>query len=375
MRNLFDGPERGVFRGDDGDHVLLHDFLPDELPHRENEMHVVADCVSPLISGGRPVHVFLHGAPGIGKTAVTRTVLTHMSDQTSRVKVLYLNCWSKNTRHGVLVELLTALGEIVPRQGLSTDEVYDRLLYRLDRKADGYVIALDEVDRLAGKEGDVLYDLLRSEVNLGLILISNDPYAFRNFDARVRSSLSYEEVSFAAYGYDELKDILGERARMAFLPGACDPAIVGVVARFTADSGGDVRLGLDCLLKAGREAERAGTARVGADQVKAVLSRVRSARLKLDLQVITDEERAILRTVLTLTEQDTSPVTTGAVFDAYKEQGGVVAERTFRKYLGNLESMRILSSRLSGKGQRGNTRLITVRAPPTELTALLGEMY
>jgi Cdc6-like AAA superfamily ATPase len=102
---------------------------------------------------------------------------------------------------------------------------------------------------------------------------------------------------------------------------------------------------------------------------------VRSARLKLDLQGITDEERAILRTVLALTEQDTTPATTGTVFGAYKEKGGVVAERTFRKYLANLESLRILSSRLSGKGQRGNTRLITVRAPRTELTALLGEMY
>ena len=65
----------------------------------------------------------------------------------------------------MLSEVANFIGAVVPRRGLSTDEVYSKLLESAKRLQFTPIIILDEADQLAvqGKEdaSKLLYDLLR----------------------------------------------------------------------------------------------------------------------------------------------------------------------------------------------------------------------
>ena len=84
------------------------------------------------------------------------------------------------------------------------------------------------------KGDDVLYnlsrvnsDLLRSRVSL--IGISNDLKFTEFLDPRVKSSLGEDEIIFPPYNAEQIKDILGQRAKLAFKPGVLEDDVIPYV--------------------------------------------------------------------------------------------------------------------------------------------------
>ena len=58
--------------------VLRHDYLPDKLPHRENQIRLLGAAVAPVLKDARCSNIFIYGKTGTGKTAVTKYVLSHL---------------------------------------------------------------------------------------------------------------------------------------------------------------------------------------------------------------------------------------------------------------------------------------------------------
>ena len=58
--------------------VLRHDYLPERLPHREEQIRQVGETVAPALKGARSSNIFIYGKTGTGKTAVTKYVLSHL---------------------------------------------------------------------------------------------------------------------------------------------------------------------------------------------------------------------------------------------------------------------------------------------------------
>ncbi len=353
-----DFSERSIFRSED---VLYIDFLPDVLPHRDGEAHFLAECLRPLLSGRAPTSVFIHGPAGTGKTSVARFVMREMKETTD-VPVVYVNCWQNDSRHAVLTTIAYALGSFAPRRGTATDEIFERVLEGMRKRGGkGVVVVLDEIDKLLLNDGSqALYDLTRGAAfsgKVGLVMISNDPYIMRKLDERTRSSLSYQEIEYKPYSFEDLKDIFGERISAAFAEGAAKEGVAGAVARFVKDSGGDVRLGLECLMQAGRLADGAG-GQLSPEHVARVAGKIQNSKLK---GIIAALQESYLQIVEILS--DGKERTTGELLEAYSRRAKAdVNERTFRNYLMDLENKSIIESRMSGKGQRGQTRIITLRA-------------
>lgn len=362
--NLFEKESHKIVKNPD---VLNPNYSPDKLPHRENEIDSVISCIKPIITRSIAENVFIHGTPGIGKTAATQHILDELEDYTEKVIPLFINCWQYYTRHAILVYILNELGELIPRKGISTDELWERLVSKMELKAEGYVIALDEVDRIGSKESAILYDLVRLDIPIALIMISNNPYAFNNLDHRIKSSLLYDEIEFKQYSFDELKDIYLDRLKNAFYPGTYAPELASLVARFVENAGSDVRLGLDALNKASRLAEKENASKVTGSHIKSILKEIRSRRLKMAIKDLKKEEKEIMSSILACA----SPVTTGKVFDLYKSSGGKIADRTFRKYLSHLEEIRLIQTQISAEGFRGKTKIISLKYPHNEIEEML----
>jgi archaeal cell division control protein 6 len=321
------------------------DYVPDVLPHREGEIGEVFELLKPMVEGRRATNVFLCGSAGIGKTAVGRFVMREFEEQNARG--IYVNCWYHRTEVAVLTEALRQLSYPVPRKGRSVDELVEEFMQNIG--GEKLVFVLDEVDALT--DDGVLYVLSRARVPIGVVMISNDPYALRHLDQRVKSSLSPITVEFEKYSVEELYDILDERAKLAFRE--YDSMAVKVAARLSFKHNSDVRYGMNLLLRAGRLAGKMGQ-RVEVGHVKSVDVKEdpKKERRQGDLE---GEHKLVVDALRGLGGKGTSL----EVFSKYKEIGGKGAERTFRKYVKELIELQMLGQEdLPGRGKR---RLLKLR--------------
>lgn len=352
-RGIFAEAGASVFRDES---VLYPEFLPEVLPHRENQIHAIADCLKPLLKKSRPTPVFLHGPPGVGKTAVARFILRELKEE--GVNGVYVNCWQHDSRHAILTQVTYSLGSFAPRRGTSTDEIYAKFLEGL-KKNSPVVLVLDELDRMLANEGSsVLYDILRNGEQLGLILISNDSYALRQLDDRTRSSLSCEDAGFSAYTPKEMEDVLKERVEVAFVPRTVGPGVLSALAHFACANGSDVRIGLETLLRAGRLAENSGKGKLTMIEVNKVISQHSGVRFKEKIKSLDAPKKQLLEEVAKVPGLLSGELLTKLNATA------PLAPRTLRKYVAELERLGLVKAQLTGKGQKGKSRTLSLTFDP-----------
>src|SRR3990172_2652416 len=244
--------------------VLLPEYLPEILPHRESQIQVIADNIKPAAFGRKPENSFIFGAPGIGKTATAKFIFRQFEEFSGRVKTIYINCWDYRTSHAVLSKIAIDIGQFVQRRGMGKDEIVEKLAEACKKSKKSVVVAFDEIDQLVFSDQEALYDLLRIDQYVdnpfGFIFISNHHDVFAKLEPRIRSSLSIDEIQFKPYTLEEMKDILQKRAEAAFRN--IGAGVVQLAAYHAVKKGGDVRAGLEILLKAGRVAEKGNASKV-----------------------------------------------------------------------------------------------------------------
>ena len=350
----------GIFKDE---RVLQPEFLPEELPHREAQKKDIAFALNAARHGSRPENVIAVGSPGTGKTVTVKLVMKELGESSAKVAPIYINCWEFSTRHAVLNKICMALGAFVPRRGIAADEILERIVEVLRKEKKVAVVALDEIDRLmAGRNEDerVLYDLLRAGETygtaFGVVGITNNEDFMVKLDSRIRSSLAQKEVKFRRYDPGQLKDILGERAKLAFQHGVLNGEVVPVCAAYAAKNGGDARLGIAMLLKAGKIAEREGPRKVEVAHCRKAFASAEATVREERLSGLNEVERRILE--IAGKEGVISGELYGTLAKEFKE-----TDRTVRNYLDRLEALKLISveERERGNGQKGNTRIIRAR--------------
>jgi cell division control protein 6 len=340
--NVFRAMDSGesIFRDEK---ALQPNFLPDELVHREREIAELAFCLKPASGGRSPQNVVIMGPPGTGKTTCAKSVLKQLSEYSQTPLPVYINCWETPTRFGILNAILGELGEMMPRRGIASDEIMSRLFSFAKNLKRIPVVVLDEADRLFSTEyanEQVLYDLARASemhsVPLGIIAITNDTEILAKVDGRIRSSLAQKVIEFPKYTPTQLKDILSERAKIAFFPGAVDADVIGVCAAVGAKEGGDARLAITMLWMAGRQAEREGKRKVTVEHAKKV--RDESIEKARGLYARKEETlEGIEREIVDLLKK--GALESGELYAKLK-----MPERTVRYHLERLEKMGIIKS-------------------------------
>lgn len=371
-KNLFPRPshEKGVFLDE---RFLYQEHIPDRLPHRDRELDSLAYCFKPILANRKPLNVFLAGPTGVGKTVCVKCVLAQLQESHGRAKSLYLNCFEYNSRAAVLIALANFVGAAVPRRGLATDEVFTGFLQSLEKAPFTPIIVLDEVDQLLLNEENskLLYDLLRvveyGGKSIGVVLISNDVELTSKLDARIRSSLAQEAVIFSAYTPQQLKEILSERAELAFSKGAYEKDVINIAAAHAGKLGGDCRVGLESLLKAGRIAERANSAKVTVEHLRQAFEAVDAISSLKALKHLAKDELVLLRIIA-----ENSPVNSGRLYELYaKSPGAQLKERRLREILAKLEKQNMISAAEIILGNRGKTRQFST---PAQKERLLSEI-
>jgi cell division control protein 6 len=360
--------------------VLRHDYIPEKLPHREEQIRLLGEMVAPVLKGARCSNVFIYGKTGTGKTAVTKYVLEYLEatakEYNAPVKFCYVNCRMVGSEYRVFASLCQSIGLHIPFTGLSVGEVFERFRKRLDAGKTMLIAALDEVDSLVKTRGDaLLYELTRVNETLhnskvSLIGISND-LRFKEFlDPRVLSSLSEEEMVFRPYDASELRNILLERAKLAFHEGALSEGALSICAALAAAEHGDARRALDLLRVAGEIAERSGANRVCEEHVREAEKHIERNRVVEALKNLTLHSKLVLFSVYHLNKVDAKNSVTGEIYEIYSELCGEMGvapltQRRLGTLVNELDAMGLLNAKVVSMGRYGRTKKIRLEIPRT----------
>ena len=351
--------------------------MPENLPHREEQIKSFASIVSTALQGERPSNVFIYGLTGTGKTAVVKYVLKRLHEKSREynrpVSWIYVNSRIENTSYRVLMSIGESLGLRIPFTGLSTAEVYRRVRDSLDSSNRIYIIVLDEIDFLARNESDeILYKLSRvnedlSRAKVSIVGITNNIRFVENLDARVRSSLGEEEIVFPPYNAAQLEDILRDRAQRAFREEAITEEAIKICAALAAREHGDARRALDLLRIAGEIAEREGVDKVLEEHVYRAYNELERERVVQLVSTLPLHSKLILYTLM-ISDDENRIITTGELYLLYRELAeriGVspVTQRRVSDIISELEVLGLISARIYNRGRYGKTRVLKISVP------------
>lgn len=319
---------------------LREAFIPERMLHRDGELKAVISCLKPLLNKRNMRDMFITGPTGTGKTTLIQYSFELLMEETTNVVAVYVNCWKKPTINAIMNKIYLSVNRnkaLFAHKKTTSDLIkdVDEELKRQDKKL---VIALDEVDRI--EDMDFLYTLSRSDY--GLVLLSNDPYALKNLDQRIRSSLSLENIEFRAYSVEEMFDILKDRVEYAFYPRSIDDSMIKLVS---LNSNGDARVGLETLRKAALVAEDDNKEKVEREHIIKALQGTKNIKSSQIISSQTPEIKLLYKII-----EEKGEIASSDLFKEFnerylEEQGKTISERTFRKYMQKMVALKVLNSK------------------------------
>jgi cell division control protein 6 len=358
--------------------ALRHDYVPENLPHREEHIQYLGEVLAPSLKGSPCSNALIYGQTGTGKTAVMKFVLGKLIQKAeklgSSVKVCFVNCRLAGTEYRVFSNLCSNLNIKVPFTGLALGEVFDRFKGGLDLENVLLVIVLDEIDAIVKNRGDVLlYELTRINESLhnskvAILGISNDLRFKEMLDPRVLSTLSDEEIVFRPYNADELQDILQDRADIAFQGNVLTEGAIKLCAALAAAEHGDARRALDLLRVAGEVAERNGDMCISESHVRQAQKRIEHDRVVETLKSLPTHSKAVLLSVYFFNRSNINRSMTGDIYNLYCElceelDISPLTQRRVSGLINELDIIGLLNSRVISLGRYGRTKKTSLGIP------------
>ena len=359
--------------------VLRHDYIPTRILHRDKQQELVTQALLPLYKKSIPPNLLVYGKPGTGKTLVIKKVLTQIQNRVDKnshqIKIATTNAKDQSNLYNVLVDLGRQLGLKskkttndklwLPSTGLSISEVFNRILYSIEKNKTNTVFLIDEIDHLAkliDKTGkDILYSITRANLklkngSLSLIGISNDVRFKEQLDPRVISTLSEEELVFPAYVTNEIKEILEDRIPLAFEENSISGGALNLCASMACREHGDARRAIKLLDVAAKTAELNQDISITDEHIRLAAQKIEIDKESQQLNAFSLHEKLLVITIMK------SPnISTGDVYSGYKSlckitHQNTLTQRRTTQMLNEIELSGLISGKMIHQGIHGNTK-------------------
>ena len=124
---------------------------------------------------------------------------------------------------------------------------------------------------------------------------------------------------------------------------------------------GDLRVGINLLRSCGNIAEADASREITEEHFQKAVDSLVSVQISETLKSLNDTEKALLKII-----SDSDKIfTAGELSELFKEKENV-SYATFNRTLEKLEFLRLIDTKFTGKGSRGNSREIILRFNPCD---------
>ncbi len=399
MENLFEKhmSKNTVFLNKD---IISPHHIPKNLPFREKQIEEITHFLGPVLNNSKPNNFFLYGKTGAGKTATVKHVIEQLDDfvkkHEKQVCSSYINCRSHPSKYKVLLKVLRSIFTEKDFLGYSSSFVYEKLLEFANEKHTHLILVLDEIDKVKDID-ELIYSLSRGndELKSGSITvigISNNLTFKDKLDPRTKSSLCEREMVFSPYNATELKEILKERTEKAFKQGTIKEEAISLAAALAAQESGDARTAVMLMQRAGEIADLEQLTIIDDTLVEKAKVSVEEEIIISMISTLPEQQQLVLYAIAQLSskeptftkvngEVEKGVLFSGEIFESYLELAKKFDQRTitsrwYRQYINELEMYGLILVTNSGKGIKGQTRLIKLGFDPQKIkTALEKELF
>jgi cell division control protein 6 len=359
--------------------VFEIDYVPEQFNYRDDQIKELAFQIRPSLRGGRPLNTVCRGLPGTGKTTCVKKLFEEITTTTKKVLPVYINCQIDNTKFAIFSQIYRKLtGHLPPPSGTSFKTIFDAIARMIMKDEIVLLVCLDDANYLLYENeiNNVLYPLLRSYesfegTRIGVILILSDMAVdlSRSIDARVSSVLCPTDIYFPPYSEEEVHTIISERVMQGFYPGVISSDMVNLVVAQTL-KGGDLRVGIDLLKRAALSAERKAKRAIERDDICGAYLMSQYLHLSFSLKSLKSEEREIVKKLAELAN-DKKDMNAGDVYKTIRESTEISYTR-FYEMVKKFDLMRLIDLEYrSGTGEKGRTRVISLRYDPVKVIEYL----
>ena len=134
--------------------ILQSSYIPDNLPHREEEIKKIVEVIAPSLNKDKPSNILITGKTGTGKTSVITYIgkeLKKADPEEKNCSLIYINCEIVDTPYGILYnisnQIISDPTRKIPFTGWSSDKILTELTNYVEEKQKIFIIVLDEIDR------------------------------------------------------------------------------------------------------------------------------------------------------------------------------------------------------------------------------------
>jgi cell division control protein 6 len=366
-------------------HALDFDYVPEELPHRSEQLRKLAQMFKPMLQGISQ-NAVMKGPVGTGKTVVAKKFCSSFikiaRKQGRVIEYVHINCRKRSTDGMVLLGILNHFDKRFPDRGFSVQEMFQILHKHLERREAQLLLVLDEADALLKKSGTgLLFNLTRftdetmkTSNPISIIMVSQKD-VLSELDASTLSTFKRSNIiNLDKYSRDELYDIVDQRVGLAFYPNTVSHDSVNLIADI-ASEWGDARFAIELLWKAGMYADQQHVQFVTPEHVRAAKAETYSTVTETKLLNLGKQQLLTLLSIAKrLKKNGSAYVNTGeaektyaVTCEEYNEKPR--AHTMFWSYLKEIEDAGFIVIKPSGKGQLGTTQLISLPDIPASVLA------
>ena len=263
-----------------GRRYLDFSYVPPKLPHREQEIQVLLNLLTPITRGEVETYSIpvLYGKTGTGKTTTAKKVLELLSTMRMSITLntVLINCGVDQKPFSVAQRLSRFTLDTYTR-GYGPEEIIQMVYDALEIRDEYLIIVLDEVDELIRYDrGRFLYILTRIDEARDIkrifpILITRKYEYILDLPKHIRNKISGPFIYFKPYTIKQMRDIVVDRVRLALNEEAITEGAIYVISYIASvNEGGDARTAISLLLNAGDLAERENSKKIFVEHVRRV---------------------------------------------------------------------------------------------------------
>ncbi len=361
--------------------ILQSSYIPDNLPHREEEIKKIVEVIAPSLNKDKPSNILITGKTGTGKTSVITYIgkeLKKADPEEKNCSLIYINCEIVDTPYGILYnisnQIISDPTRKIPFTGWSSDKILTELTNYVEEKQKIFIIVLDEIDRSFQKNGDDIFYYLTSindklqNSKVSIIGITNNAKFRELLSTRIQSRLGEENITFPPYNATQIIDILNERVKEAFDEDVLDESVIGYCAAFTAKEGGDARKALDLLRMSADIAERNGDDKITYAHVISAENMLEKNAVIEIVKTLNDHSKIVLMSIILNTENGQNVMITGDVYSTYHYVCSAIgiqplSQRRVSDFISELDMLGIVHARVKSFGRNGRTKDIELSIP------------